>query len=206
MPKDYRHKALLYHLTSLDNLPSILANGLQSRACLEAAAFTDVADHKIVEGRKALKLEDYVPFHFFSKTPFDYGVQWSRPTERFVLLTVRRSYAQAKQWKIIPSHPLGSEAPKLMEYEEGYAAINWDLMETDEKGVTYDTNRAYRQVCMAECLSPSEVPPSVFLSIIVKTEEDQRAVEKLLKTVGVRPHVNLMPTMFPRDAERCTPA
>jgi hypothetical protein len=201
MAKDYRNKALLYHMTSLSNLESILANGLQSRACLEAAVFEDVADHEILDSRKALGLEQYVPFHFFSKTPFDYGVQRSRPTERFVLLTVRRSYAQAKQWKIIPSHPLGLEAPQMREYEEGYAAIDWDLMETDEKGVTYDTNRAYRQACMAECLSPSVVPSSAFLSIIVKTEEDQRVVETLLKNVGIRLHVNLMLTMFPKDAE-----
>src|SRR5690606_18943668 len=201
MPIDYRNKALLYHLTSLDNLPSILANGLQSRACLEAAAFADVAVHKIVEGRKVLKLEEYVPFHFFAPTPFDYAVQRPRATESFVLLTVRRTYAESNEWMIIPSHPLSQEAPELMSYGDGFNAINWDLMGLKQEGVTFSTDRAYRQACMAECLSPDTVPASAFHSIFVKTEEDKRSVEVLLSSADVSPYVNLNVKMFPKDVE-----
>lgn len=201
MAKDYRNKALLYHLTHLSNLASILTNGLQSRASLSAASFADVADPEILESRQSQELEKYVPFHFFSKTPFDYAVQRSRPKESFVLLTVRRTYAKSNQWKIIPSHPLSRDAPQVMDYAAGFDAINWDLMGTQEDGVSYATNSAYSQTCMAECLSPATVPASAFLSIFVKTKADKQAVETLLTSMGVRPHVNHNVTMFPRDAE-----
>ena len=199
MSKDYRNKALLYHLTPLANLKSILTNGVQSRASLDKDKFTDIADPEILESRQSQGLEQYVPFHFFSKTPFDYAVQRSSPQESFVLLTVRRTYAKSNDWKIIPSHPLGRKEPEVMDYSDGFNAIDWDLMESEEDGVSYATNNAYKQTCMAECLSPTTIPASTFVSIFVKTLEDKQTVETLLASSGISPHVNHQPTMFPRN-------
>lgn len=95
---------LLYHLTDIKNLESILANGLKPRS--ELAGFTDVADPEILENRKKLKLEDQVPFHFFGRNPFDGGVQVANPDKNFVLITVTRALAGNNNWKVIPRHPL----------------------------------------------------------------------------------------------------
>ncbi|MGX5863858.1 DarT ssDNA thymidine ADP-ribosyltransferase family protein [Enterobacter cloacae] len=58
---------LLYHLTSLANLPSILENGLMSRFDLDGD-FEDVADAEILEGREKYNLHKMVPFHFLQKS------------------------------------------------------------------------------------------------------------------------------------------
>nr|WP_051514417.1 DarT ssDNA thymidine ADP-ribosyltransferase family protein [Nitrincola nitratireducens] len=58
---------LLYHLTALDNLESILQNGLQSRAALQENKFEDVADSEILKSRQQHGLDQFVPFHFFAK-------------------------------------------------------------------------------------------------------------------------------------------
>ena len=52
---DIRDQKLFYHLTSLENIPSIFSEGLKARTKL--VAFRDVADHQIIEKRRSLGLE-----------------------------------------------------------------------------------------------------------------------------------------------------
>ena len=63
---------LIYHITSIDNLPSILKFGLLSRKCIlqnHDIHFTDIADPEILSKRERYKeaLSQYVLFHFFCK-------------------------------------------------------------------------------------------------------------------------------------------
>ena len=60
---DIKDQKLLYHLTDIDNIPSILKDGLMPRAELNGA------DSDIIESREGLGLENYVPFHFFANNP-----------------------------------------------------------------------------------------------------------------------------------------
>ena len=57
---------LLYHLTKLSNLDSIIQNGLMSRRDLECKGllFEDVADPEILVKRNCYGLDRYIPFHF----------------------------------------------------------------------------------------------------------------------------------------------
>ncbi|WP_323835150.1 DarT ssDNA thymidine ADP-ribosyltransferase family protein [Photorhabdus africana] len=110
-------KKLLYHLTSLKNVSSILDSGLKPRSMLKK--FHDVADQEIIDNRKEHKLEHYVPFHWFSRNPFAGRVQKDRPDEDFVLITVRRSIAKTGNWKIIPRHPLANTTVELYDYDKG---------------------------------------------------------------------------------------
>ena len=41
---DIKEQKLLYHLTSMNNIKSILRDGLKSRSSLNGNEFTDVAD------------------------------------------------------------------------------------------------------------------------------------------------------------------
>ena len=60
---DIKNQKLLYHLTSIKNIANIIEHGLKPRN--ELSEFVDVADSEILESRKSLSLEGYVPFHFF---------------------------------------------------------------------------------------------------------------------------------------------
>ncbi|EPQ5269410.1 DarT ssDNA thymidine ADP-ribosyltransferase family protein [Klebsiella aerogenes] len=167
---------LLYHLTSLANLPSILANGLMSRFDLDGD-FEDVADAEILEGREKYNLHKMVPFHFFAKNPFDGSVIYHNPKKQFCLITVRRDFAKKYKWKIIPTHPLStSDKFELCDYEDGFAKINWDLMNERDY-----SNSKCKSVCMAECLSPTTVKSDYFFSIFVKDDKSKTQVEHLLK-------------------------
>ena len=53
-----RNKKLLYHLTELDNMASIIDNGLLSRAMVKEKGlrYNDVADPEIIDRREKLGL------------------------------------------------------------------------------------------------------------------------------------------------------
>lgn len=186
---------LLYHLTTLENLESIFQHGLQSRASLAAISFEDVADGEIINSRQQHNLEQYVPFHFFAKSPFDYGVQRSHPDQHFVLITVRRAVAQANNWQVVPKHPLAEGGYKILDYDIGINAIDWALIEQRD----YD-DRACKVACMAECLSPDSVTPEKIFAVYVKTVEILNIVKALAIKYGITCHLNLQPKMFVGDA------
>ncbi|MBQ0693302.1 DarT ssDNA thymidine ADP-ribosyltransferase family protein [Providencia stuartii] len=101
---DIKTKKLIYHLTSLKNIRNILIEGLKPR--VDIKKFHDIADKEIIEDRKKHQLDSYVPFHWFSRNPFDGRVQKNFPNEKFVLITIKRELAQKENWKIILRHPL----------------------------------------------------------------------------------------------------
>ncbi|VVN00326.1 hypothetical protein PS684_02661 [Pseudomonas fluorescens] len=180
---------LLYHLTSVENLEGIFRDGLKPRADL--TDFADVADGEILKKRKILKLDSFVPFHWFAKNPFDGRVQADNPEKKFVLICVYRSFAQKNNWKIVPQHPLAGDEIELLEYDEGFEAIDWDLMNTRDY-----SNSECKNVCMAECLSPGVVAPEDFSMIFAPNDAvGTVCLEKMLKA-GANVTIHKVPGMF----------
>ena len=153
--------------------------------------FSDVADGKIIASPRKLQLENHVPFHFYSGSPFDGRVQLDNRQKEFVLITVRRDFAQANGWKIIPCHPLAGTDVQLLDYSIGFNAIDWALMSSRN----YQDARG-RSVCMAECLSPQSVPSTRFFSIYVADHRSEALVNQLKIANGSTLHVNVNAQMF----------
>lgn len=181
-----RDKKLLYHLTCMDNLSSIIDTGLRTRSSLKGK-FKDVADGQIISGRGAKALETMVPFHFFAGNPFDGRVLVDNKNLTFCMITVQRSTAQQNQWKILPKHPLASEGVELMDYDDGMKTIDWKVMDTRDY-----KNANCKLVCMAECLSPVTVPASSFFCIYVKDESAKKRVEKMVEGKNLNFYINIM--------------
>jgi hypothetical protein len=171
---DIKEQKLLYHLTALDNLASILHSGLHPRANLRQ--FADVADAEIIDGRREQGLEKYVPFHWFARNPFDGRVQRDHPRKDFVLITVQRTLAARENWIVIPRHPLASSGVELLSYKAGIAAINWEVMNERD----YHDSEC-KSICMAECLSPRPLAPADFFSIFAPTEAIAKIVRHTIK-------------------------
>jgi len=186
-----QHQKLLYHITNIKNMPAILDQGLLPR--YQLVNFVDVADQDILKSRQKLKLENFVPFHFFARNPFDGRVQTDSPESKFILITITRAFAAQNNWKIVPKPPLADSDIELLEYEEGINVINWDKM--NERDYSNDESKS---VCMAECLSPEAVTPKCFHSIYVGTEESQQYVSGLLKQFNLSMYVDINDKMFLR--------
>ncbi|WP_300380854.1 DarT ssDNA thymidine ADP-ribosyltransferase family protein, partial [Clostridium sp.] len=101
---------LLYHLTKLDNLKSILEHGLLSRKIVKDnnIGFEDVADSKIITKRTKLGLDEYTPFHFHPYSAFDTSVK-SNYEDEFIYICIKRGYARNNNFKILTKHPLSIE-------------------------------------------------------------------------------------------------
>lgn len=190
---DIRAGKLIYHLTDINNMEAIFAEGLKPRSLLKQ--FSDVADADIIKSRRTLQLEQCVPFHFFAKNPFDGRVHRDNPDKKFVLITVLRSHAQTNNWHIIPRHPLSGANITLLDYENGINTIDWKTMNLRQ----YDNDECKR-ICMAECLSPRTVPVPAgdFSSIYVPDEATMHTVNALKKKHGFTMYINKKPTMFPK--------
>jgi hypothetical protein len=192
---DIKDQKLLYHLTRISNIDGILAGGLKPRA--ELVDFEDIADGEIIANRKHLSLEKYVPFHWFAGNPFDGRVQGDRPGEPFVLITVKRILAANRNWKVIPRHPLAASNIELMDYAEGFSAIDWEAMNRRDY---HDPHS--KSVCMAECLSPTMIIPSEFFKIFVDSDESATYVEEQNSRHGTKVLLMVNERMFRHDLHK----
>lgn len=185
---------LLYHLTDLDNLQSIIENGLLPRYYLmdESLDFEDVADEEIIDFRRYVGLDKYVPFHFFAKNPFDGKVQKNHPSTNFIYICITRNLAKANNFSIIPQHPKSMSIFRLYDYDDGFDIIDWDTLESRDY-----SNQYCKNVCMAECVGEYKIEASYFQSIAVKDENTKRYVEALLKKHNItNVYVNIHPEWF----------
>lgn len=164
----------LWHLTAIDNLESILKNGLLARN--QISEFVDVADQEIIIKRGILG--NYVPFHFFQGNPFDGRILKDHKDKTFCFIVITREIAKDKGYKILPKHPLAQEEPDLYNYDEGMKAINWALINKREYA-----DKECKIACMAECLALKCVSPNDFYSIKVKTKEDKLYVKNLSESL-----------------------
>ncbi len=191
--ENVKNGKLIYHLTKLSNLDSILKYGLLPRRAVidNSIVFDDVANKDIISKRSLLGLDIYTPFHFHPHSSFDIAVKNTYSNEKFMYLCLLRSDAEYNKFKILPRHPLNMEECNLMDYSDGFEAIDWDTMQCKGREDDYA-----KKVKMAECLTELTIPMECFQSIYVKDEESKKLVENKLKEHGITekpPYVDIMP-------------
>lgn len=187
---------LIYHITALENIESILLNGLKSRATLNEP-FVDVANQEIIDFRDRNDISKYIPFHFFMGSPFAGNIQKENPSTEFIYIAIRRDVAQKNNFKIIPTHPIHMEPLQILDYSAGLEAINWELMELRDYSI-----HECKEVCMAECIAPySRIGHKSFQSIFVKSDITKALIidtyKRLYNTTNNPPfHVNMNEKCF----------
>lgn len=197
MSKSYRDQKFLYHLTTVENLPSILRHGLCSRFELsrQQIGYRNIADADILSKRGSLA--GCVPFHFLCKSPFDHAVVKKYGDCNFVYLCVERVYAERNGWQIVPKHPLAGGAGEPLEWTDGMSAIDWSMVDSN---IDWAVDPRPKQARMAEALGPSIVPITAIAAAIFQRKRDEIAWTEHLKD-GKR-WVIANPKMFPQNDDR----
>lgn len=188
-----KDKKLLYHLTHIDNLESIMKHGLLSRSMVKGIRddFKDVANQEIIGKRGENNLEDYTLFHFHPHTAFDTRTINDYKVENLVYIVIQRKFAKDNGFEIIPRHPLHGEFEKL-DYDVGFENIDWNLMEIKKSDVNPLMYEEVKLVKMAECVSSNKVDPSDFHCIYAhenRLEEIKRLKRKYNQTFYVETQV-----------------
>lgn len=187
---------LLYHLTKLKNLESIISNGLIPRKVLNdnTVSFGDVANPEIISKRSELGLDEYIPFHFHPYSAFDVAVKRSHADDEMIYICITRELARYNKFKVLPKHPLSLEECKVYDYDEGFSKIDWDtLMEVGR------VDEEAKKIKMAECLSHLIIPVKFFQCIYVPSQEVKVKVEQIFEEQDVvipPPYINVMPVWF----------
>ena len=187
---------LLYHLTELKNLESIIRFGLVPRKVLleNTVTFEDIANPEIIVKRERLGLDEYIPFHFHPYTAFDLAVKKQHANDEMMYICIRRELARRNNFEVLPKHPLSLEDCQLYDYEEGFKRIDWDTMA--KVGLTDPDSK---QTKMAECLSAKVIPVDCFQCFYVPSEQSKEFAENTLRAYGIKfppPFVNVMPQWF----------
>jgi hypothetical protein len=183
-----RSGKLIYHLTSVNNFESIVKNGLMPRNLV--SSFLDIASPDILLGREKYGLGNFVPFHFFVKTPFCGIVQKQHEDIDFLYLTIRRENAQNLHFRIIPSHPLNFDREPL-EWEAGMDSIDWDLMSKRDYA-----DHDCKEACMAEAVHKGILSIDKIDYIYTRTNEVKELVDNLLRENGIRINVSTASNFF----------
>lgn len=194
--EDAKNKKMLYHLTRIDNIESIMENGLLPRKTVveRSMSFKDVADAEIIDKRTRLGLDAYIPFHFHPYSAFDVAVKHNHDASQMLYICIDRTFARKNGFKVLPMHPLSINEYTLYDYDKGFEMIDWDtLMETGR----VDTYA--REVKMAECLTDKTIDPNDFSCIYVPSYEMQQNVEDCMRRYNIvfpPPYVNTCPVFF----------
>ncbi len=198
MAKPPSQGALLYHITHIDNMPSILQHGLLPRAEVQAQGlhFTDIADPEILSKRQAYNraLSQYVLFHFYPKNPFDGAVCKTHGSENMVLITINRAEHLNHDFYIIPSHPLDKDTPEIYPYEEGFDRIQWDILDRKVGNRDYHDPEV-RKACMAECVMSYAILPQAFSLVFVENEFAKSRILAMENSDQIS--LKVAPYMFP---------
>lgn len=194
MPVKPSEGKMLYHMTHIDNVPSILKLGLKPRSALSQGDFEDIANQEIIQKRseRSIGLENYVPFHFYPWNPFDGDVCSKYGAENMVIITIWRTLAE-KEGKIIPRHPLGSSDLEFYDYAKGFSEIHWDYL--DDFGNRNYHDDDIKRACMAECLIGRIIQPSEFAFVLVPTAAAKSYIDGLPGASSIK--VDVSPKAFP---------
>lgn len=191
-----RDGKLLYHLTHINNMESILRQGLVPRNQL-MGNFVDTADPKIISGRHEwdVDLSDFVPFHFFVKNPYDGVVCKKHGAENMVIIAIKRPTQDYDGFYIIPNHPLSGK-PHFLPYNEGFQEVKWELMVNGPERCY--SNPIIKQACMAECDVNRPVPVEEFVFVYVKTNAAQNRILEFPNSQRIAQKIQVNPNMFPQ--------
>lgn len=183
----------LFHMTTLDHLPSIVADGrLLCDVALDGRGPSgpSIGHSHMKQKRRGIAVPvppggvvgDYVPFYLAPRSPMLYanhmGAVLSRPSGQDGIVYLVTDVARLRD---LPDVVLTSKHPERRpQFTDDLTRLNdpdfidWDVMfDPDFRAREDDTDRKDRR--QAEVLVRFEVPLGAFLGLVARTEEDLAA-------------------------------
>ena len=191
----------LHYITHIDNLESILHNGILCHNKAKKIKFKSVADEKIQERRRKViipggkrKLHDYVNLYFNARNP----MMFKRKSMHKELAVLRIDSAILDEPKVVISDSnASSDYVGFYPSPEGLERLDKDLIFaeywTDPNPII-----AYRRksaIC-AEVLVPNSVPLRFIIGVYVSCQETRRIVSHLLARLPIAQNVRINRQLF----------
>jgi ssDNA thymidine ADP-ribosyltransferase, DarT len=200
-------------MTSVNNLPSIIEDGLLSDEAVRSRGLleTDIGENRIKAIRRTRvvpilpvgMVSDYVPFYFAARSPMRYTINrgsvatYREGQEPIIFLVTNARFLTEHGCQFVFTDR--NAYYKLARYAAGTARfgelIDWPLMESKWwHNTPEEPDRKERR--MAEFLVRDSVPFEAIRQIGVKTEAMASRVRQILSTIGNSPQVFVTPEWY----------
>lgn len=198
------------HFTSIDNLPSVTADGMCSDVLMrrQARAFVELGDSEIKERRRTRCRVDcgpgglvgeYVPFYFAPVNSMVYrlvrndGKDFSRVA--YLVTSLERLSDLGLPFVVSDRNAAKDLAEFVPSDGDLDSHVDWPLMQSSDWGRHPDfPGRPERR--MAECLVHERVPWEAIERIVLKTAAAGREVSTLIEGLAHRPPVTVLPRWY----------
>lgn len=192
----------LYYITHINNVPSILREGILSHDLIEARkiSFTPIYNADIVAKRRDMKTPDgrslwsFANLYFKARNPMLYKVVFfgeSTDADDIAVLGVQMSILN-KPDIFVSTGNAASVLSNILPAREGKKAIPQIRKNIDKEYWTEESGS--KRKIMAECLVPGIIPPELITGIYVASHKAADKVRPLAQQLGLS--VVREPNMF----------
>jgi hypothetical protein len=172
----------LYYITHVDNVPSILKNGILSHSNIvqRCVKFTPIYDECIVSRRKEIitpngkSLWDFANVFFEARNPMLFRVKCEKDTYNLAIIGVDPSVLTLPGIYVTTGNAAHSQSEIIAPTRKAMASI---LRNT--KREFWSMHDGSKRKIMAECLVPDAIPTSYIKAIYVADHDSKLKVEKM---------------------------
>lgn len=175
----------LFYITHVENVPSILQNGILSHARVEAqeVPFTPIYDAGIVSNRKAKmtperrSLWEYANLYFQPRNPMMYRVIHEKSKRDLAVIGVTPAILQQSNVMVTDGNAANNPT-QFFAAADGLRVVEsqWKVIQSEWWN---DLDGSKRKI-MAECLVPERIPPDYVHTIFVADHDTKKRVEGLI--------------------------
>ncbi|MEW6609097.1 MAG: DarT ssDNA thymidine ADP-ribosyltransferase family protein [bacterium] len=190
----------LYYITHIDNLPSILKNGILSHKQVEERqiSYTPIYDKEIIENRRnriipdgsGRNLWDFANVYFQPRNPMLFRVVCEKSDNDIVVIAIKSDILNRDDI-FISSGDAASSATEILPAKEGKETL-YKLTEILDKKWWTEESGDKRKI-MAECLVPDMISPEYIHTIYVANHNIANKTKEFLSLfpISVVPQPNI---------------
>ena len=185
---------MIYHMTDVANVESILCNGIMSKHLVEGQQFQqrDISDEEIQERREYKHetvydrpLHDYASFYLNPRNAMLYRVS-KHEGNTVVVIGVRAGAMEGEDY-VVSDRNAAVWSAEFGNTQDFIDALNWDMIFSDSWNDGDETaNAETKQVMQSEVLIPDRVRPSWISQIYCKDRATADIVRDVIKRQGIK--------------------
>ena len=189
----------LYYITHIQNLPSILNQGILSHQKVEelGVAYTPIYDSDIVSKRKDKftpeknSLWEYANLYFQPRNPMMYRVIHEQNKRNLAIVGVKSEVLNLDRVRVTDGNA-ANDPTKFFPIKEGLVMLRnqWKIIQSD----WWNDQDGSKRKIMSECLIPGQISPKFIDSIFVVDHQAKKQVESIINSAKV--HIIPEPHMF----------
>jgi hypothetical protein len=180
----------LYYITHINNIPSILEQGILSHGEVEKKniKFTPIYDDEIVNKRQTKSTPDqqslwnYANLYFQPRNPMMYRVVHEKNPDTIAIVAVKASVLSETSLQLTDGNA-ANNTTQFYDLSVGKKKLekNWKIIQNE----WWKDSDGSKRIIMSECLVPNKVSPDLIESIYVSSQNAKTKIKQLISTVNI---------------------